>query len=166
MSSQSHHSTIYLANVPDRIVKNMNWKLVLPLLALVCLVGVACGSSEQITVTDLWGRPSPGSAANAAFYVSIHNNGSALEELVAADIDICGQTELHESTIDENSVMRMQHVEIIRVPPGETIHLEPGGYHIMCIDRQADLDPGDQIPITLHFANYGELSVEAEIREQ
>ena len=166
MSSQSHHSAIYLANAPDRIVKNVNRKIILPLLALVGLMLVACGSSEQITVTNLWGRPSPGSAANAAFYLSIHNNGPELEELVAADIDICGQTELHESTIDENSVMSMQHVEKIKVPPGETIHLEPGGLHIMCIDRQADLAPGDSIPITLQFANYGELSVEAEIREQ
>ena len=145
---------------------SMSSHIILPLLAIVSLMPVACGSSEQITVTDLWGRPSPGSAANAAFYVSIHNNGSELEELVAADIDICGQTELHKSTIDENSVMSMQHVEKIKVPPGETIHLAPGGYHIMCFDRQADLAPGDQIPITLQFANYGELSVEAEIREQ
>jgi copper(I)-binding protein len=136
------------------------------LLVLISLLLVACGSSEQISATDLWGRPSPGSAANAAFYVTIHNSGSELEELVAADIDICGQTELHESTFDENNVMSMQHVEKITIPPGETIHLEPGGLHIMCIDRQANLEPGDLIPIMLQFANYGELSVEAEIREQ
>ena len=136
------------------------------LLALVSLVLVACASSEQITATDLWGRPSPGSATNAAFYGTILNHGAELEELVAADIEICGQTELHKSTLDENSVMSMQHVEKIVIPPGEMIQLEPGGLHIMCIDRQADLDPGDLIPIRLQFANFGELSVEAEIREQ
>ncbi len=135
-------------------------------LPIISLLWVACGSSEQITVSDLWGRPSPGSADNAAFYVTIHNSGSELEELVAVDIDICGQTELHESSFDENNVMSMQHVEKIAVPSGETIHLEPGGLHIMCIDRQANLEPGDLIPITLQFANYGELLVEAEIREQ
>lgn len=141
----------------------MNRKVLVPLIFFVCLVIVACGPSEQVIVSDVWGRPSPGSAANAAFYMSIHNNGSELEVLVTADIDICAKTELHESIVDDNSVMSMHHVDKIGLPPGETIHLEPGGLHIMCIDRQAELEPGDQIPITLHLAHEGDLSVEATI---
>ena len=134
--------------------------------ALIGLLLVACGSSEQIAATDLWGRPSPASAANTAFYVTIRNNGSELETLVAAEIDICDQTELHQSTLDENSIMSMQHVEKIEIPPGETIHLEPGGLHIMCLDRLANLEPGELVPIRLQFATYGQLAVEAEIRAQ
>ena len=141
-------------------------KVILAILAIVSLMLVACGGSEQITINDSWGRPSPGSAANAAFYMSIHNNGSEVEELVAADVDICDQIELHESRIDDNGVMSMRHIEKIIIPPGETIDLEPGGLHIMCISRQADLAPGDEIPIRLQFANFGDLTVEAEIREQ
>lgn len=144
----------------------MNGKVMALLLVLITLMLVACGSSEQVTVTDLWGRPSPMSAANAAFYMSIHNNGSEPEELQAADIDICGRTELHESKIDDNGVMSMHHVEKIDIPPGQTISLEPGGLHIMCIGRQAELVSGEQIPILLEFATLGELEVEADIREQ
>jgi copper(I)-binding protein len=36
----------------------------------------------------------------------------------------------------------------------------------MCIDRQADLNPGDRVPISLSFKQAGEVVVEAEIREQ
>lgn len=144
----------------------MNGKVVGFFMVTVSLMLVACGSSEQLTVSDSWGRPSPMAAANAAFYMSIHNNSSDVEELVAAEIDICGQTELHESMIDENGVMSMHHVEAIIIPPGETILLEPGGLHIMCINRQGDLVAGDQIPILLQFTTLGDITVEAEIREQ
>jgi copper(I)-binding protein len=36
----------------------------------------------------------------------------------------------------------------------------------MCIDRQADLASGDSVPISLSFSEAGEITVEAEIREQ
>lgn len=136
------------------------------LFALVSLFMTACGSSEEISASGPWGRPSPGSAANAAFYVTLHNHTAEVEELVAAESDICAQVELHESAMDENNVMSMRHVEKIVILPGETVQLEPGGLHIMCIDRLVALEPGDLVPIRLHFAKHGELSIEAEIREQ
>ncbi len=180
MNSLYPYSTLYLAYSVERIDEIMIGNIRKPrfvgrikqpvqgrlLLLLLSLVLVACATSEQITATGLWGRPSPGSATNAAFYGTIHNHGAEFEELVAADIDICGRTELHESTLDENSIMSMHHIEKIAIPPGGMIKLEPGGLHIMCIDRQADLDPGDLVPIRLQFLNFGELSVKASIREQ
>jgi copper(I)-binding protein len=105
-------------------------------------------------------------ASNAAFYMAIRNTGQEEDTLTEAAIDICGVTELHLSTVDNDGVMSMQHVQQIDIPAGETTMLEPGGLHIMCIDRQAELNPGDQVPISLSFTQAGELIVEAEIREQ
>ncbi len=62
--------------------------------------------------------------------------------------------------------MNMQQVQHIDIPAGQTIALEPGGLHVMCIDRQADLAPGDSVPISLSFAEAGAISVNAEIREE
>lgn len=128
----------------------------------------ACSSEEQagIVVEDIWGRPSPMSASNAAFYMAIKNNGQDQDSLVEASIDICGATELHMSSIDDAGVMSMQQVQQIDIPAGETTALEPGGLHVMCISRQADLNPGDSVPISLSFSQAGEIIVEATIREQ
>ncbi|MFN2224499.1 MAG: copper chaperone PCu(A)C [Chloroflexota bacterium] len=135
---------------------------------LIGLLLVACSSGGQdgIVVQDVWGRPSPQSASNAAFYMNINNEGQAQDTLVEASIDICGATELHISTIDDAGVMSMQQVQEIDIPARETTALEPGGLHVMCIDRQVDLAPGDSVPISLSFTQAGVIVVEAEIREQ
>jgi periplasmic copper chaperone A len=128
---------------------------------------VACTSGKQdgVTVEDAWGRPAPMSASNAAFYMTINNTGQEQDSLVAASISICDATELHMSSIDDDGVMSMRQVQQIDVPAGETTTLEPGGLHIMCIGRQADLNPGDTIPISLSFARAGEIAAEASIEE-
>jgi copper(I)-binding protein len=127
----------------------------------------ACGRAEQATVTatDIWGRPSPQAAANAAFYMSLENNIGSAVSLTGVTIPVCTSAELHETTIDDQSVMSMRHIASVTIPKGKSLQLEPGGYHIMCLGLQSELKPGDRIPITLTFADSGELQVEAVIRE-
>jgi copper(I)-binding protein len=136
-------------------------------LLLIELFLVACTSGDQggIAIEGVWGRPSPSSASNAAFYMTIENTGQEPDSLFEAAIDICRATELHISNIDDAGVMSMQQVQQIDIPAGETVALEPGGLHVMCIDRQADLTPGDLLSISLSFTQAGEIVVEAEIRE-
>ena len=139
--------------------------LILAVMATLFLA--ACDGADQggIVIENVWGRPSPKSASNAAFYMDIRNSGQEDDSLVEASVGICGKTELHMSAIDENGVMSMRQVQAIDILDGETVKLEPGGLHIMCIDRQVELNLGDRFPITLLFAGVGEQTVEAEIQE-
>lgn len=136
-------------------------------LIILSLALAACGPDQQTTVTvsDVWGRPSPQAATNAAFYMKLENATSSDDSLTSATIPICTKTELHETTIDDQGVMSMQHINAVSLPKGQRAQLEPGGLHIMCVGLQAELNLGDHIPITLAFTNTGELQVEAEIRE-
>lgn len=128
---------------------------------------VACSQAgPQLEVSGAWGRPSPGSAVNAAFYLTIQNSGRASDKLVGATIAACGAVELHQSLIDENNVMRMQRMAEIEIPAGEAIKLEVGGLHLMCLNKEIELTAGDQIPLTLSFATSDNIQVEAEIRDQ
>ena len=136
------------------------------LFLLIPFMAVGCGPPEGISVDEAWGRPSPSSAANAAFYMNIQNHGLEMESLLGAEIDICGSVELHESNVDDNDVMRMEHVEKIDIPSSSTVQLQPGGLHIMCIERQADLQSGDTIDIILEFSEIGLVDVKATIRDQ
>lgn len=128
---------------------------------------VACSQATQatVTITDVWGRPSPRAAANAAFYLSLENNTSSEVSLTGATIPVCTSAELHETTIDDQNVMSMRHIASVTIPKGKSLQLEPGGYHIMCLGLQSELKPGDHIPITLAFGDSGELQVEAVIGE-
>lgn len=139
--------------------------LTLLLLVLVALAGCTTASAGELEISDVWGRSSPAVAQNGAFYMTIRNNTDQDEQLLGAQIDVCGTVELHEMSM-ENDVMRMQQVPggVIDIPAGETVELEVGGLHVMCIDKQVEFTVGEEIPLTLQFANAGDRTVTAEIR--
>lgn len=133
---------------------------------LLGLIAAGCTSgSEGIEIEDAWGRTAPSSAANAAFYMTI-NGSDADDALVSADAEACGAVELHE-TVMSDGVMNMQHLPRgIPIAAGSVVSLEPGGMHIMCIERTADLAPGGVISISLDFATGPTQVIEFEIRDQ
>ena len=134
---------------------------------LLALLLAACGGSAEpetgISVTDVWGRPSPRMAMNGAFYMNIHNHGPEADKLITATSPGCNAIELHE-TVMQDDVMQMVHVGEIDLPVGQTVELKVGGLHVMCLGKQADFAPGAEISLTLFFANAGEMAVVAEIR--
>lgn len=144
------------------------YRVLLVVFASLALAACGNGAVEEgaITVSDVWGRPSPMSAANAAFYMNIHNNGPEADRLIDAASDACRHIELHESKMDDAGMMRMEHIMEIELPAGQTVALQVGGLHVMCLDRQVDLLPGETIELELHFANAGVIPVEVEIREE
>ena len=145
----------------------MNKVYLLILFPLAAIVLVSCGPSEpQLSVDDVWGRISPKSAANAAFYMDIQNGGREPDRLIGVESSRCGITQIHETWIDEQGVASMQHIEEIEIPASETVSLAIGGLHVMCIEKQSEFVAGDRIPVTLIFVESGEINVEAEIREE
>ena len=146
-------------------MKSRGLALAVAAMAFALLAG-ACSSSgsDGITVEDPWGRSSPKVAANGAFYMILH--GSDVDDrLISADADVCGATELHQ-TIVTDGVMMMQPAEGgIDIPAGGEAVLEPGGYHVMCINKAAEFVVGDIIPVTLGFETADPQTVNVEIRE-
>ena len=137
------------------------------LLLLLATVGlVACAA--DVDVDGVWGRVSPMAASNGAFYMEITNNKDEADALVAVRTDSCETVELHESQLDENGVMRMSPAEGGRIPlpPGETVKLESGGLHVMCIGMERPLVLGAVVPLTLEFAHAETRTVDAEIRSE
>jgi hypothetical protein len=43
----------------------------------------------------------------------------------------------------------MSPVKAIELPPGRTVRLAPGGYHLMLLGLKQQLKAGDYMPITL-----------------
>jgi copper(I)-binding protein len=137
----------------------------LVIMASVVLAACSSGGDSSVSVDDVWGRTSPAAATNAAFYMAIEG-GAADDTLVSAQSDACGLTELHISIMTDG-VMSMQHLpEGIEIPAGETVNLEPGSFHVMCIDRQQEFVAGDSIPLTLQFSDAGTTDVTVEIRDE
>lgn len=99
-----------------------------------------------------------------AVYMRIMNGSDEDDALIDAVVPGCDAVELHEMTMD-GDVMRMRQVEgnRIEVPAGETVMLQQGGLHVMCIGKSAEFAEGDEVPVTLVFENAGEIEVMAEV---
>lgn len=103
-------------------------------------------------------------STTGSVWVKITNTTDADEALIGAVIPGCGVIELHDMMM-KGDVMVMQQVEggEIAIPAGETVELQRGGLHIMCIQKEAPLEVGSEIDITFEFANAGEVEVTAPV---
>jgi copper(I)-binding protein len=113
-----------------------------------------------------WARPTPGSAKNGAAYFVIRNNGQKPDVLIAAGANVSERIELHEH-INDNGVMKMREVAGgIRVGAGETVKLEPGGYHVMFLGLKQPLKEGEQFPLSLTFKEAGTVEVMVKVEQK
>ena len=137
--------------------------------SLVFVLMVGCSARQEppaaarITADEAWARPAR-AGENSAIYLVLRNGGSEADALVGARAPVAEVAELHRSQM-RDGVMRMEHVAELAVPAGETVTLEPGGYHIMLMQLTQDLAPGDRFSVTLAFTQAGEIEVPVVVRE-
>jgi hypothetical protein len=133
--------------------------------AAVAAAGGAAAQA-QVSVSGAWVRGTVhGQTATGAFMQLRSADGAAL---VGADSPVAGIVEIHEMAM-ENNVMKMRAVQKLDLPPGRTVELKPGGYHVMLMDLKGPLKKGDTVPITLKVRSKSgqteEIRVNAEVRD-
>lgn len=135
---------------------------------LLLLSGCRASEPGVLFVQGVWGRPSPEGAATAAFYMTLVNESEDQDVLQTVRTDACETVELHRSSMDEEGVMRMAPVPggQIVVPAGQSVVLEPGGLHVMCIGLTQPLVEGQDVPLTLEFETAGPIAVLAQIQQE
>jgi len=116
----------------------------------------------DLLVTDAWVRTTAADGTSAA-YMTITNGTGTLERLIRASADAADVTMLHETVI-EGGIARMDHLTGIDIAPGQSIALEPIGYHLMLIGLRHELVVGEQVAITLEFDSGKTVSVVADVR--
>ncbi|WP_020396636.1 copper chaperone PCu(A)C [Thiolinea disciformis] len=99
-----------------------------------------------------------------AFMVLSNTSDKALD-LVAAASAIANVTELHETTMQANGVMKMQKIETMTIPAKGTLALKPGSYHIMLINLNQTLEKGKAYPIQLSFSDGSTQTVNATVMD-
>lgn len=135
------------------------------ILALAAFLLAGPALAHEVTVGDLQiihaSIPQPAENAMAAGgFMAIVNNGTEADRLIGVESDIAEKVETHESKVDENGVGTMQHVDFVEIPPGETVNLEHGGYHIMFMGLKEPLVEGEMVKATLIFEKAGRVEIE------
>ncbi len=107
-----------------------------------------------------------GSTTSLAGYLIIKNTGSADDQLLSASADFAGMVMLHKSVVDSNNVATMQEVQSLDIPAGQTVTLQPGGFHIMFMNLKTTPQVGSKIILTLVFQKAGTISVQADVTSE
>ena len=130
------------------------------------LLAAAASAHGQVEVRAAWVRGTVLGQTTAGAYMELTSNRRA--NLLGAESPAAGGAEIHEMKM-EGDVMRMRAVSRLELPPGKTVELKPGGYHMMLVDLKRPLKMGDRVPIRLKVElsdkTIRTIQVVAEVRE-
>jgi copper(I)-binding protein len=100
----------------------------------------------------------------AGGFMMIKNNGKTADRLVSGSADFTQKVEIHEmKVVDE--IMRMRELkEGLEIPAGGSVHLKPGGYHVMFIKLKERMLEGEMRKAELVFEKAGKVTIEFSVQ--
>lgn len=146
----------------------MNHRKGLLLAATIAAVVASSAYAHEYKLGDLvidhpWSRATPPAAKTGAGYMTILNKGTTADRLIAISSAAAGRVEVHRMTMD-GTIMRMRPVpEGVEIGPGQSVKLEPGGFHLMMMELREPLKQGQKVPVTLRFERAGPVTVELAV---
>ncbi|RUO36223.1 hypothetical protein CWE13_10175 [Aliidiomarina shirensis] len=129
----------------------------------IALLAVVSPAFAEVEVESLWLRESIPGQPNGAGFGTLRNSGEEDVLLVAASSSIAGDIQIHQH-VREGEQMRMEQMDALVVPAGESVSLRPGGYHLMLMELIGPLVIDEQHEIILIFSNGNEITVTAPVK--
>jgi copper(I)-binding protein len=117
----------------------------------------------DIIVEQPWSRATLPGAKVAAGYLVVRNTGNSADRLLSVSSDLAERSEIHEMTVKDGVMTMRPLADGLEIGPGESVALEPGGYHLMFMNIERMLAEGDIFQATLEFEKAGSLAVEFKV---
>lgn len=118
-----------------------------------CATNTASTMADAITVSDPWVKAGSAGGMVGAF-AELENTSDAEVEIVAVTSPSSPRVEMHEMAMNDAGEMKMREIDGgFVIPADEDFDLQPGGYHIMLMELPADIVSGNEVKITLEFAD-------------
>ena len=124
-----------------------------------CTLDVLAAQTEISNATVR--QPLPGKTLSAGYF-SIRNSGTDPIALLAVTSPQFDSVELHAHQMMDG-MMQMVEVEKIAVAPGQSVHLQPGGLHLMLFGPTQPIQLGQQVPLQLRWSDGTMQSVSANV---
>lgn len=109
-------------------------------------------AGQVLEVENGYVRGLPPGTQNTAAYMTLRNRGDVDVELVAAASPVAGSVMLH-STVDHGGMLHMEHLHGLVIPAGAEVVLKSGGIHLMLMQLGEMPKPGEEVALTLQFAD-------------
>ena len=134
-------------------------------IVLVLITGIffSAFAKPDIVVESPWVRAVPPSSKNTALFMTIKNTGNREDTLLSVKTDIAKMVMIHK-TVNENGIMKMIHIDNIKIPPNKKINFKPGGLHVMLMGLKKNPEIGEKIKFILVFKKSGKITVYAPVK--
>ena len=124
--------------------------------AALALIPALAQANDGLHLHDPYARLTP---QTGAVYVLIQNKTGTDDRLIAARSDMADMTMLMTST-EVDGVSSMQALpDGFVIPAGGVLVLQSGAGHVMLMGLKGKLHNGDTFPLTLTFANSGDVTL-------
>lgn len=118
--------------------------------------------AAQVEISNATVRePLPGKSLSAGYF-SLHNKGTAQIALVSVSSNNFGAVELHTHQMVDG-MMQMTEIDQIVVEPGQQVHLQPGGLHLMLFRPVQKISLGEQVQLRLQWSDGTSQEVQASV---
>ena len=140
----------------------------MPLLRVLLLMGGLLGARgaaaavPPVEVRDAWIRWLPAGLPGAG-YMTLTNEGSRVWVLKDAVSAAYGSVSVHR-TRERGGMSTMEPVDSVVLKPHQTVRFAVGGLHLMLMQPSRPLHPGDNVVVTLRFADGSMLDVIFPVR--
>lgn len=121
-------------------------------------------ATSSIDVSDAWVRAAPPNAKVMAGYFTLNNHSMQSITLTGASSPQFKSIEIHRSYM-ESGMMHMKEATPLTVEGHNSIHFEPGSYHLMLIKPVKKLKLGDNTHITLKFENSKPITIQMPVKK-
>lgn len=119
-------------------------------------------ASDGLAFTAPWAKAADGMSG---VFGTLENGTDAEVTLTEAESPRAGLVELHETTMVDGQMIMREIDGGFTIPAGGTFELAPGEDHIMLMELDSELLPGEVLPVTLTFSNGETLSFDIDVRE-
>jgi copper(I)-binding protein len=127
---------------------------------------VANAAESSLHIHDSWVREAPPSAKVLAAFLSIKNNDQKDRVLLSVEADGFEKVEMHKTEVHGKMThMVLQKELLVPAAAGETVVLEPGGYHLMLMKPVKGFSAGDNISLKFKFKDGEIVAIKAVVRK-
>ena len=117
----------------------------------------------SLRIDHPWATATPQGAKVGAGYITIINDGSQADRLIAITSPVAGKVTIHTS-VKEGDVVKMRALDNgLEIKPGETVELAPEGTHVMFEGLSVPLVAGTRAKATFMFEKAGSIEVDLTI---
>ncbi|HRD77448.1 MAG TPA: copper chaperone PCu(A)C [Hyphomicrobiaceae bacterium] len=134
-------------------------------LAVLALASVAALAQQTYTIGPIridhpWSRVAPEGFKVAGGFMRITNTGKEADRLIGGSFIHAARLEVHEMAMKDGRMVMNELAGGLEIPPGGSVLLRPGSFHVMFMELKQPLKSGERIKGTLVFAKAGAIEVE------